>query len=196
MSIEIYTIGHSTQPGDSFTELLRRHAVVAVTDVRSQPYSRRNPQFNRDRLAGALASAGIGYVFLGKELGARSEDPACYVDDCVQYPLLARTALFQGGIERVLQDAATRRLALMCAEKEPLDCHRTLLVARELERRHAQIRHIHIDGRLETHQDAMTRLTEQLKLADDLFRDGRALLDEAYERQGRKIAYQRPTPRR
>jgi uncharacterized protein (DUF488 family) len=192
MSVEIYTIGHSTQSGDAFVQLLRRHTVAAVLDVRSQPHSRRNPQFNRERLAVALRSAGIEYEFLGRELGARSEDPSCYVDDCVQYGLLAQTALFQSGVARVLQDAATRRVALMCAEKEPLECHRTILVARELERHDARICHIHIDGRLEPHQDAMTRLKKQLKLSEDLLHGERELLDTAYEQQGRRIAYQRP----
>jgi uncharacterized protein (DUF488 family) len=196
MSVEIYTIGHSTQPGESFVALLQCHAVATVADVRSQPHSRRNPQFNRDRLAAALASAGIEYVFLGRELGARSEDPSCYVDDCVQYQRLAQTGLFKSGIERVLQEGLTRRVALMCAEKEPLDCHRTILVARELELRDARIQHIHIDGHLEPHPQAMARLMKQLKLSSDLFVEGSALLDEAYERQGRKIAYQRPAPPR
>jgi uncharacterized protein (DUF488 family) len=196
MSVDIYTIGHSTQPGESFVALLRQHTVATVADVRSQPHSRRNPQFNRERLTGTLGSAGIEYVFLGRELGARSEDPGCYADDCVQYRLLAQTALFKSGIEQVLQQAATRRVALMCAEKEPLDCHRTILVARELEQRGARIQHIHIDGHIETHPNAMVRLTQQLKLSGDLFLDGSALLDEAYERQGRKIAYQRPGARR
>jgi uncharacterized protein (DUF488 family) len=194
MSVEIYTIGHSTQPDEAFVDLLRRHAVTAVADVRSQPHSRRNPQFNRERLASTLGHAGIQYVFLGRELGARSEDPTCYVDDRVQYSLLARTALFRSGIERVLQGSATYRIALMCAEKEPLECHRTILVARELVQRGASIQHILIDGRLEPHAQALTRLMKQLRLSgeNDLFRDESALLDEAYERQGRRIAYERP----
>ena len=196
MTLEIYSIGHSTQPGESFAELLHRHAVKVVADVRSQPYSRRNPQFNRERLASALGGSGIQYLFLGKELGARCEDPACYIDDRVQYSLLAQTALFREGIERLLHEAAQHRVALMCAEKEPLECHRTLLVARELEQRGARVQHIHIDGRLESHSDAMTRLVTQLRLSPDLFLDARTLQDEAYERQGQRIAYQRPATRK
>jgi uncharacterized protein (DUF488 family) len=196
MTVEIYTIGHSTQPGEAFIGLLRRHGVTAVADVRTQPYSRRNPQFSRERLQAALKETGIRYVFLGRELGARTEDPACYVGDCVQFPLLAQTALFQSGIERVLEGAAAYRVALMCAEKEPLECHRTLLVARALAQRGAHIQHILIDGRLEPHEDTLARLVKQLRLpgGDDLFGSGDARIEEAYTRQSSRIAYRRPEP--
>ena len=74
----IYTIGHSTHTSEAFLELLRKHNVTAVADVRSAPFSRFNPQFNKDALQGTLGEHGIKYVFLGRELGARSDDPACY----------------------------------------------------------------------------------------------------------------------
>ena len=99
-------------------------------------------------------------------------------------------------VDRVLEGAATYRIALMCAEKEPLECHRTLLVARELARRGVRIRHILIDGTLESHEEAMARLVKQLRLpaVDDLFSEGSAVLDQAYERQSARIAWQRPSP--
>ena len=129
----VFTVGHSTHALDDFLALLLRHGITAIADVRSSPYSRMNPQFNRETLHAALKGAGIAYVFLGAELGARSRDPDCYEDGKVQYDRLARTAAFQRGLARVQQGAAQYRLALMCAEKEPLDCHRTILVARHLE---------------------------------------------------------------
>ncbi len=116
----IFTIGHSTHSAEVFLALLRQHGVEAVADVRSSPFSRFNPQFNREPLEQFLKANGIWYVFLGKELGARSEDRSCYLDGRVQYGRLAQTALFQSGLDRVQQGAARYRVALMCAEKEPL----------------------------------------------------------------------------
>jgi hypothetical protein len=110
----IFTIGHSTHSAEEFVALLRQHQVEAVADVRSSPFSRFNPQFNREPLEQFLKVNGIRYVFLGKELGARSEDRSCYLDGRVQYGRLAQTPLFQSGLDRVLQGAAKYRVALMC----------------------------------------------------------------------------------
>src|SRR5689334_2499642 len=99
----IYTIGHSNHPIDRFIALLRQHGIEAVADVRSTPYSRFNPQFRKEKLQAALASAGIRYVFLGEELGARSKDPECYDEGGrVSYTRLASTDLFRRGIDRLL----------------------------------------------------------------------------------------------
>src|SRR2546421_118491 len=91
MQDTVLTIGHSTHPQEHFMELLRRHDVTALCDVRSKPYSRMNPQFNREELGQALSAHGIAYRFLGKELGARSDNPACYEGGKVQYARLAET---------------------------------------------------------------------------------------------------------
>src|SRR5262249_40063791 len=141
----VFTIGHSTHSSEGFLALLRLHGVTAVGDVRSAPYSRFNPQFNRETLSESLRRADIKYVFLGEALGARSKDSSCYVNGRVQYRCLARTDLFKGGIERVARGAEEYAIALMCAEKEPLDCHRTLLVSRALVERGLVVRHILAD---------------------------------------------------
>ena len=138
----ILTIGHSTHAIGEFLGLLETHGVASVADVRSAPYSRRQPQFNREALRRVLEEQGIGYDFRGVELGARSEDPSCYEDGRVQYRRLAETALFLSGIDLVAGEARERRVALLCAEKEPLECHRTLLVARELVKRDLLVSHI------------------------------------------------------
>jgi uncharacterized protein (DUF488 family) len=189
----IYTIGHSKHPIDRFVALLRQHAIDALGDVRSTPYSRFNPQFNRERLLASLADFGIRYVFLGEELGARSKDPGCY-DEAgrVSYAKLAGAASFQHGLDRLLTGMRDHRIAIMCAEREPLECHRTILVARELEKRGVPVTHILQDGSLESNQDAMSRLAAQLKLeGTDLFRTPAELIEEAYEVQGARIAYVR-----
>ena len=196
MSPTLYTVGHSNHTCDAFVSLLTMHRVTAVADVRSTPYSRRNPQFNRDDIRAALKSLSIQYVFLGKELGARSNDDCCYVDDKVRYSMLAQTALFKSGIERLLEGARSHRIALMCAEKDPLDCHRTILVSRGLVLRGANILHILSGGSIETQDEALRRLVQRLKLGgEDLFRSEAVTVEEAYERQGNLIAYDRAVHR-
>jgi uncharacterized protein (DUF488 family) len=154
MEDAIYTVGHSTHPQERFINLLLSHGVTAVSDVRSKPYSRVNPQFNREQLKQALRMHEISYVFLGKELGARSDDPSCYEDGKVQYDRLAKTPLFESAIKRILIGSQKHRVALMCAEKEPLECHRTILVARHLVAAGAEVKHILADGRLESQGEA------------------------------------------
>src|SRR5271169_2675230 len=127
MAQTIFTIGHSTHTQEYFISLLSRHGITALCDVRSKPYSRVNPQFNREELQRVLREHGITYVFLGTELGARSDDPTCYENGKVQYDRLAHTELFRQGLDRVQEGVRKYRIALMCAEKEPLECHRTIL---------------------------------------------------------------------
>lgn len=186
----VYTIGHSTHSIDVFLALLRKHDVTAVADVRSVPFSRFNPQFNKDTLQESLEANEIKYVFLGRELGARSDDPACYENGRVQYARLARAPSFQAGIERVVQGTNEYRIAVMCAEKDPLECHRTLLVARALSAYDLEIGHILADGRLEPHESAMTRLLDVVGLPQhDLFSSRQQLIEEAMARQEERIAY-------
>ena len=186
----ILTIGHSTHPLDTFIALLKRQGVTAVADVRSAPYSRFNPHFNKTELERSLKAEGIRYVFLGRELGARSDDPSCYEKGRVQYARLARTEAFRQGIERLRKGAAEHRIACMCAEREPLECHRTLLVARALDAEGLEVAHIHANGRLEPHAAAMDRLIEMTGLPrDDLFRSRGELVAEALARQEEQVAY-------
>lgn len=187
----VYTIGHSTHSQEKLVSLLTRHGITAVADVRSHPYSRFNPQFNRECLNEALKRSGIAYVFLGNELGARSEDPRCFAGGKVQYDLLAQTELFQQGLSRIVTGVTSgERVALMCAEKDPLTCHRAVLVCRHLATRGIEARHILEDGRLESHDEALTRLLKELDIAEpQLFRSRDELITEAYERRGEQIAY-------
>ncbi|HXR16408.1 MAG TPA: DUF488 domain-containing protein [Terriglobales bacterium] len=189
----VFTIGHSTHPLHRFIALLKLHRITAVGDVRSKPYSRTNPQFNREDLKRQLREVGIAYVFLGDELGARSEDPSCYDRGRVQYDRLARTKLFRQGIERVQEGLKNYRLALMCAEKEPLECHRSLLVARHLSILGITVQHILADGRLESHAELLARLMRQLALPEqDMFRSHEDVLSDAYRIQESRIAYTVP----
>ena len=143
MQRTVYTIGHSTHPRNEFFDLLSEHGITALCDVRSVPYSRLHPYFNRKELKAALQKRQVAYAFLGSELGARSEDPSCYDHGRVQYGRLARMELFQQGLARVQNGMKKFRLVLMCAEKEPLECHRAILVARHLVALSIDVQHIH-----------------------------------------------------
>jgi uncharacterized protein (DUF488 family) len=187
---ELFTIGHSTHTIDRFIELLSMHGITAVCDVRSQPYSKFNPQFNREVLQSELKRHGIAYVYLGKELGPRSDDPDCYENGRVRYDLLAKTDLFQEGLRRLREGMKSYRIALMCAEKDPIMCHRTILVCRHLEDDLTGIRHILEDGSIEENKDSIKRLRELLKMSEqDLFTPPEGMIQRAYDIQGEKIAY-------
>jgi uncharacterized protein (DUF488 family) len=190
----VFTIGHSTHTQDNFISLLLQQNITAVCDVRSMPYSRMNPQFNREDLDKALQLSCITYRFFGKELGARSDDPNCYENGRVQYSRLAKTALFQRGIKRLLRGMKEgHRIALMCAEKEPLGCHRTILVARHLATIGLDIRHILADGTLESHTETIDRLARMHHLPEqELFRSQDELRELACRLQEKRIAFRKP----
>ncbi|MFZ0774797.1 MAG: DUF488 domain-containing protein [Candidatus Sulfotelmatobacter sp.] len=190
MTKTVYTIGHSNGTAERLLSLLNHHGVTAVADVRSQPYSRFNPQFNREELASVLKAAGLEYVFLGQELGARSGDPACYRNGRAQYALIARTPAFERGIERLLAGMENLRVAILCAEKEPLACHRTILIARYLHERNVGVRHILEDGSLEEHDASLLRLLALHGMQENnLFHSKDELIAMAYEMQAEQIEY-------
>lgn len=190
----VYSIGHSTHSIEAFVALLKKAHVAAIADVRSIPYSRWQPQFNRDTLRKSLADDGIAYVFLGIELGGRGTDGS--VRDGhgrVQYRSIAESAAFREGLRRVKVGSERMRIALMCAESEPLECHRGILISRLLVAQGTRVLHIHADGRLETHREAEHRLLRLMGLHEpDLFRTEEEILAEAYERQEARIAYVMP----
>ena len=190
-NIGILTIGHSNHSLERFLALLSKHQVTAVADVRSAPYSRFRPHFNRDALAAGLEAHAIGYAFYGRELGGRPDDPACYEEGRVDYERVARTSRFRDGVDRVIDRTARDRIALMCAEQEPLDCHRTLLVARALDDAGVAVVHILADGALEPHGRTMDRLMTALDLNPngDLFRRREELVAHAIALRARRVAY-------
>jgi uncharacterized protein (DUF488 family) len=140
----IKTIGHSNHAIERFVDLLKAGGVEALVDVRSMPYSRRFPQFGRERLAQSLSSAGILYRYEGAALGGKPKDGA-------SYDQLAERPEFRDALDRLIAGSADATLCLMCAEKEPLDCHRTVLVSRRLAERGVEIEHLLADGRHKLH---------------------------------------------
>jgi uncharacterized protein (DUF488 family) len=191
--ITIFTIGHSNHDWRDFVRLLHDSGVTAIADVRSAPFSRW-PYFSRDALQESLPDAGIEYLYFGQELGARRNEPECYVDDVAVYEKVVALPRFQQGLTRLLEEASRRRICLMCAEKEPLDCHRTVLVSRALVRQGVTVRHILADGTLEDHALTERRLKKLMGVERSLFDADRTdtdLLDDAYELRGRELAYRR-----
>lgn len=192
MTNTLFTIGYSGRSIADFIALLEQHKITALCDVRSMPYSSRNPQFNREPLKKALKAHNIEYAFLGEELGARPKDPSCYVDGKAIYQKIADSTLFKNGLERIkLGMQKGYVLALMCAEKDPMTCHRTILICRNLRGQGIDIRHIIDHETTETQADLEKRLIAQLKLHPDMFKDtdSNALIERAYELQGDRIAY-------
>jgi uncharacterized protein (DUF488 family) len=198
---QVFTVGHSSQSIEEFIASLQRHTIEVVADVRSRPYSRRFAHFSRESLQSTLKATDIGYVFLGRELGARRDEPECYVDGQAVYDRIVTLPAFAEGINRLLDGARKYRVALMCAEQDPLTCHRTILVCHELIRHGLIITHIHRGGMLEPHSQAEQRLAaEELGAADqsDLFtsaEDAGLRLEQAYARRAHRIAYRRSPPR-
>lgn len=184
----LFTIGHSTHGISKFLDLLKMHAIEVLADVRSRPYSR-FPWFCRPALEKELRAHGIRYVFLGDEFGARREERACYIGLRADYGLIAKTPAYQSGLARLRTGVSRFRVALVCAEWDPLDCHRTILICRDA-REFADIHHIHPDGHLETHAEAEARLMHRYyRNSPDLFRSKCELLNEAYQRRGGEINY-------
>lgn len=157
--MKLFTIGHSNHSIEAFIELLKQHGVTAVGDVRSNPYSRRFPYFNQSSLKNVLKTADVAYVFLGQELGARPNDPGCYEEGGqARYELIASTTAFAQGLDRVILGAERHQIVLMCAEQDPIICHRAILVCQHLRMSGLEIQHILKNGNLEPHKHLEDRL--------------------------------------
>lgn len=191
---QIFTIGHSNHTTEKFLSLVRLHGITAIADVRSSPRTRVNPDFSQPFIEGVLSEAGIRYLFLGEELGARSPDEGCYENGKVRYDRLAKQTLFQNGLDRVEMDSERDTLALLCAEKDPLQCHRCILVSRHLVERKLKVSHILSDGTIENHQETILRLKHSLGLVTqrDMFKTDDEITSMAYSLQEEKIAYAIP----
>ncbi len=186
----LFTVGHSTHSFEELLRLLMTNGITAIADVRSHPFSRMNPQFNQEPLKAQLKLAGIAYAPLGRELGARTSDRSCYENGKVQYYRLARTEPFRAGLNRLLEGIHTHRVALLCAEKDPITCHRMVLVCHELRRQPLDIFHIRANGSLESNSDAERRMVEAVSLpGNGLFTSAEETIEEAYRLQGDRIAW-------
>jgi uncharacterized protein (DUF488 family) len=189
-SSEILTIGHSNHSFERFLELVFQAGVTAIADVRSAPVSRFAPHFNRDALETALDANGIAYGFFGRELGGRPKQPSLFTGGVADYEKMAATSSFRTGLERLIEEAEQYRIAVMCSEADPLDCHRCLLIAPALADRHVGVAHVLTSGEIISHAQVEARLLDLAGLAaDDLFASREARLVQAYRARGRKVAF-------
>ena len=197
----IHTIGYATKSIDAFVAQLRSHAIDVVADIRSVPYSNYYQDFRQETLRNHLRQQALDYVYLGRELGPRSPEPAHYdAQGQVQYERLRQSDVFAAGIRRLEQGLAKGfGIALMCAEKDPLHCHRSLLVAHHLQRMHSsnpdvplEICHILHDGSLETQDQLEQRLVDEQAIPADLFSTDGSAYDTAYRHQTARTAWRKP----
>jgi uncharacterized protein (DUF488 family) len=160
-SPRLLTIGHSNHTIDAFIAVAKAAEIEVIADVRSSPYSRFAPQFNLREFRHSLGAAGIQYVPI-PELGGRPSDPVYYdPDGYVSYVRLSGSGDFLGGIDRLSEGMVRYRVAVLCGEEDPIDCHRRLLVGRVLANRGVDIVHIRGDGRFE--DEAATTAREQIE---------------------------------
>ena len=186
----IHTIGYAAHTIESFAATLKKFNITAIADVRSQPYSKFKPEFNRENLKQALINNRIEYVFLGDNIGARIKASECYKNGQADYELISKHPLFKKGIERLLKGMEKFSIALMCAEKDPITCHRTILICKHLKKYQIQIYHIIDVNTSENHTETEFRLMKLFHLEQpDLFMKDSERLEEAYSRQEEKIAY-------
>lgn len=164
MSKPVYTIGHGTRKADDFLSLLKKFNIKYLLDVRSRPYSRFNPQYNKQQLQSFLQEHGITYVFMGDTLGGRPDDPDCYdVHGRISYDVLKEKKYFREGIARV-RTALEKDLdiALMCSERKPEECHRSRLIGQVLFSEGIELRHIDETGELKDQPSVMKDINKGL----------------------------------
>ncbi len=170
MKIPLYTIGHGNRSIESFLALLERYAIDFLVDVRSQPYSRYNPHFSKDALEVSTVQHGQRYMFMGDLLGGRPADQSCYDAGKVDYALVRNKTWYQQGIAR-LHTAWEKqlRIAILCSELKPQDCHRSKLIGNTLLEQNIAVAHIDEDGELKGQEELNLLLTHgQLPLFEDV----------------------------
>ncbi|MBY0357733.1 MAG: DUF488 domain-containing protein [Candidatus Obscuribacterales bacterium] len=174
MSKVVYTIGHSTHSLDDFLALLEQHKIEVLVDVRSSPYARYAVHFSGDPLQIALRNTSYKYLFLGKELGGKPKDANFYDQEGrLRYDLISQSHSFKSGIARLLKGQETYRIALMCGEEDPSNCHRRHLISPALAQHGIKVLHIRKDGQLNTNDDLVSadekirRQNTQLSLFDN-----------------------------
>lgn len=196
--MELYTIGHSIHSSNFFLELIKNYNINCLVDVRSNPYSRYTPQYNMNELKRFLISNQIYYIFMGEEFGARRKDKSLFTNGYLDFEKVIKDSLFQKGIERINNGLEKNfKIVFMCTEKDPIDCHRSILVARAFQDINYKVLNIREDGNYETQSQIEKRLLDlyfptknQLSLIElEPKKDTHELILEAYRLRNQEIAY-------
>lgn len=167
----LHTVGHSRHSIDAFIALLKQNQIEGVVDVRGQPYSGHNPQFNREPLADSLRAAGIDYTWSGKYLSGRPREARFYgTRGEVLWDELRTRPEFHDALDLLAAEAQSRRLVLVCAEEDPMRCHRRFLLTPPLLDRGLEVLHLRGDGRAEPESALLQReAAENACRQQDLF---------------------------
>jgi uncharacterized protein (DUF488 family) len=203
-TMKIFSIGHSNHTWDRFIDLLRRAGVTAIADVRSTPYSQRQPQFNRPELAEKLPPLGIAYSFLGNQLGGRPPDPDVYESDGrLNYERVRASSSFRDGISDLMRVGEKHSAAMLCAEEDPLHCHRGLMITPALSKLGIATVHLRGDGTAESTEEMEQRLIDETGIGagilDGLFaslisaEERAERIADAYREMAKKRAFRQPT---
>lgn len=144
----IYTIGHSNITQESFIEILKIFKIQLVVDVRSTPYSKYVPYFNRENIDKALKESNIRYIFLGSYIGGKPKDEKYYRDGKVDYDLIAKTEHYKEGINKIIALNKDCNIVLMCSEEDPNNCHRHNLITQSLVKEGFEVIHIRKNGKI------------------------------------------------
>jgi uncharacterized protein (DUF488 family) len=194
-AFDLFSIGHSNIPAERFLAMLQEAGVTALADVRSVPFSRWSPWFSQKPLAERLEQVGIAYTMLGDMFGGRPLRESLYCNGVADYEAMAAQPEFRSALDRLCEQTVRSRICLMCAEREPLDCHRCLLVARHLAARGLAVGHILYDGTIEPHAATEQRLLDLDGAACDLFAAGQqGRLAAAYRRRAGIVAFRQKVP--
>jgi uncharacterized protein (DUF488 family) len=186
----VFTVGHAAHSAEHFTTIVTDAAIEWVVDVRSSPFSRWSPQYNRQTMKEWLASAAVHYSFAGASLGGRPSEGVMYRNGRADYIRMATTEAFRAALRRIARASRTHRIALMCAEADPIECHRFLLIARALVEGGVEVQHILASGRIESHRASEERMLDAVGLRQtELFDDKRDVLSEAYLAQAQRVAF-------
>lgn len=164
----LYTIGHGNRKPEDFLTLLKNFEIEYLIDVRSQPYSKFNPQFNQNDLKFFLERNNIKYVFMGDTIGGRPKDTTCYDNEGkVDYEALKTKEFFLQGIDR-LKIAYNKNInvVIMCSESKPCECHRTKLIGRALNTENIILKHIDENGKLKDQATVINELNKGLSEID------------------------------
>ena len=185
----LYTIGYSGYNIDDFISSLIKADVNAVVDVRSSPFSKMFPDFNKDKIYLSLKKYHIYYIPMSTQLGARPHNYEVYTDNHVDFIKMSESSSFLAGCSRIKEGLLNYTVCLMCSERDPVTCHRAILVSHTIKKIYPEINIFHIlPNKIETNKEMETRLLNITK-CDQLSLIGGSLIDEAYLKQGKKIAY-------